>query len=243
MEGFSNIAFICYSHSSYSDVWDMFWGQLNKYIPTVKKYFFVDKLVKPVSDDIKVILYEDLLYSDKFLKCLESIKEPFCIYHQEDMVLYNKPNLNKIKELTNFIKEYNVDYIKLLKGGHQIDVRLEDMPIDNLFYIPHDPKFLSYANQPTIWKTKTLKQIFKNTSNTDIRDFETKASLYMNTTDILGLYWHDNEKKRGMSHWDSSIYPFGGMIFKGKWVYSEYNTELTQLHKKYNINKNLRGVV
>jgi len=32
------------------------------------------------------------------------------------------------------------------------------------------------------------------------------------------------------------------MIFKGKWVYSEYNKELNNLHEEYKIDKNNRGV-
>ncbi len=44
-----------------------------------------------------------------------------------------------------------------------------------------------------------------------------------------------------MHHWDSSLYPYGNMIFKGKWVYSEYGKELSELHKKYGIDKNNRG--
>jgi hypothetical protein len=157
------------------------------------------------------------------------------------MVLYDKPNLIKIEDLYNFLSEYKVDYIKLLKGGHVQDIPLDKMPIDNLFWIPHTN--LSYTNQPTIWKMDSLKLVFEKTPNTSIRDFEIKASNYVNTSNLLGLYWHAGEEKRGLYHWDSSVYPFGGMISKGKWVYSEYNKELTYLHKKYDVDKTLRGVI
>jgi len=237
-----DLAFICYSHSEYSDVWDMFFGQLNEFIPNSKKYLFTNELVKDVPKDVEVIIYDDTVdYSNKVLKCLSTIKEKFCIFHQEDMVLYDKPNLIKIEDLYNFLSEYKVDYIKLLKGGHVQDIPLDKMPIDNLFWIPHTN--LSYTNQPTIWKMDSLKLVFEKTPNTSIRDFEIKASNYVNTSNLLGLYWHAGEEKRGLYHWDSSVYPFGGMISKGKWVYSEYNKELTYLHKKYDVDKTLRGVI
>ena len=240
-----NLAFICYSHSEYSDVWDMFFGQLKKYIPKAKIYFFINKLTKDVGENIKVIEYDDTIdYSNKVLECLEQIEEPLCVYHQEDMVLYDTPDFNKLSELCNFISEYKIDYIKLLKGGHLIDIKLDNMPIENLYWIPHNTNgiSLSYTNQPTIWKVNKLKEVFKNTPNTHIRDFEVKASNYVNKSDLVGLYWFANEGKRGMHHWDSNIYPCGGMISKGKWD-SSYNKELEILYKKYNINKELRGQI
>ncbi len=234
-------AIICYSHSSYNDVWDMFFGQLNKFLPNLKKYFFVDKPIENPPPNTNIIIYDDLPFSNKFLNCLNQVEEKFCIYHQEDMVLYDSPNLNHLNQLVTILNEYNIDYIKLLKGGHTNDIKLDNTPLDKLYYIPHTG--LSYANQPTIWKTNALKQIFKNTSNTDIREFETKASNYLNTTNMVGMYWYNNEDKRGIFHYNSSVYPHGNFISKGKWVYSEYENELKTLHDQYKIDKSKRGIV
>ena len=45
-----------------------------------------------------------------------------------------------------------------------------------------------------------------------------------------------------MSHWDSKVYPYvATAIVKGKWNYSEYESELSSLHKEYNVDKNIRG--
>ena len=49
-----------------------------------------------------------------------------------------------------------------------------------------------------------------------------------------------NEPKKVLHHWDSALYPHGNLISKGKWA-SEYNDVFEILHKKYKINKNLRG--
>jgi hypothetical protein len=68
------------------------------------------------------------------------------------------------------------------------------------------------------------------------------ASGYVNNSGIQGLYWFNNEDKRGQYHWDSSVYPHGNMIFKGEWVYSEYDKELNNLHEEYKIDKNNRGL-
>ena len=150
----NSIPIICYSHSTYSDVWDIFFGQLEKYFPNNKKYLFTDSVVKDIPKDVEVILYDDKLsYSKRLSSCLSKLEEDIVLFHHEDMILYDKPNVEKLNELYNFLKTYEIDYIKLLKGGHDFDVPLDNMPVDNLYWIPHDGKKLSFAIQPTIWKS------------------------------------------------------------------------------------------
>tara|TARA_B100000131_G_scaffold249469_1_gene242761 strand:+ start:4658 stop:5395 length:738 start_codon:yes stop_codon:yes gene_type:complete len=243
-----DIPVICYSHSEYSDVWDIHFGQLNKNLPTSNKYLFTNDVNRDISDDIKVILYDDKLsYSKRVLSCLEQLEDDIVLFQHEDMILYDGVEVNKLNSIIDFLKEYDIDYVKLIKGGHNDDIKLENMPIDNLYYIPH--RDLSFAIQPTLWKIDKLKDICKNAEqsslvgNVAVGNFELSASEYINNSDIKGLYWYSGEKKRGMYHWDSKIYPYGNMIFKGKWVYSEYDEELVRLHKEYNIEKNIRGTI
>ena len=244
-----NVAFICYSHSEYSDVWDLFFGQLNTYFPKVKKYLFTDKVTEKTLDDIQIVTYDDTTsYSQRVVECLKKVKEDLCVFHHEDMVLLDKPDITKLTEICDFIRKYKIEYVKLLKGGHNEDIKLDGMPIDNLFWVPHNTNGISvsFAIQPTIWKVKYLLEVFTNSGESNLKgnvavgDFELTASEYINNSTINGLYWFNNEPKRGLHHWDSSLYPHGNLISKGKWA-SEYNDTLKTLHKKYNINKNLRG--
>lgn len=246
----NNTAFICYSHSEYSDIWGMFFGQLNKYFPDVKKYLFTDKVTKSLSSNINIITYDNSLsYSHRVAYCLEQVKEEICLFHHEDMVLYNNPDIKKLNELCHFLLEYDVGYIKLLKGGKFQDTRLPDISFKQLYYLNKDEYMLTFAIQPTLWKTSNLHKVYKNSSPTNIEgiaaagNFELQGSQYLNGTSIIGLYWYDNETKRGSHHYNSSVYPHGNFVSKGKWVYSEYNNELIELHKKYNIDKNIRGTV
>ena len=244
-----DVAFICYSHSEYSDVWDLFFGQLNKYFPNVKKYLFTDKVNREILSDINVVTYDNnLAYSKRVSHCLDFVKEDLCIFHHEDMVLLNHPQEDKLKEICNFLRKYKIDFVKLLKGGHLIDIKLDDMPLDNLYWIPHNSNGISvsFAIQPTIWKVKTLKDIYTNSGTSDVKgniaagQFELFASEYVNKNKIMGLYWFSDEKKRGLYHWDSSLYPHGNLISKGKWA-AEYKEEFKELHQTYNIDINLRG--
>jgi len=245
-----NTAFICYSHSEYSDVWDMFFGQLNKYLPNVKKYLFTDKVNKDIPNDVNVITYDDSLpYSNRVTYCLEQINEKICLFHHEDMVLYDTPNIKNLNKIYHFLSEYDVGYVKLLKGGFFNNTTLENIPLKQLYYLNKNDYILTFAIQPTLWKVNDLLNIYKNSNTTNsmgaaaVGSFELQGSNYLNNTDIKGFFWYDNEDKRGMHHYNSSIYPHGNFLSKGKWVYSEYKDELTKLHEEYNIDKNIRGII
>jgi hypothetical protein len=65
----------------------------------------------------------------------------------------------------------------------------------------------------------------------------------MCNNNISGLYYYNEEPKRGGNHYDSSIYPYiATALVKGKWNLSEYKKELGTLLEQYNIDKDLRGV-
>ena len=67
----NNYCIFLYSHSEYSDVWDLTFGQIYKYInlDEVSIIFCVDKLNDyKIDDRIKVVYYDNnLIYSDRIL--------------------------------------------------------------------------------------------------------------------------------------------------------------------------------
>lgn len=246
----SNVAFICYSHSEYSDVWDMFFGQLNKYLPSAKKYLFTDKVNRSVADNISIVTYDNKLpYSYRVASCLEQIDEKICLFHHEDMVLYDAPDLDNLNKVYNFLVEYDVGYVKLLKGGAFTNISLDNTPIEHLYFLDKNDYMLTFAIQPTLWKVDALLDVYKNATPSTITgaaaagSFEVQASKYLNSTEIVGFFWYNKESKRGAYHYNSSIYPHGNFITKGKWMYSEYGIELEQLHRDYGIDKSIRGTI
>tara|TARA_R100001509_G_scaffold134071_1_gene87622 strand:- start:1045 stop:1776 length:732 start_codon:yes stop_codon:yes gene_type:complete len=241
----TNIAFICYSHSSYSDLWDMFFGQVSKFLPGVKKYLFVDSLPKHVDDDITVITYDDSeCYATRVKNCLSKVSEDLCFYNHEDFIIYDTPKVDKLNELIELVSSKNIDYVKLLRGdchnGYD-NIALKHIPIDNLYYIPHTG--LSFTIQPSIFRVSDLSEIMINCSDSGVHQIEESGSSYVNNSNLHGLFWYAGENKRGSHHWDSSVYPHGGMISKGKWCASIYKNELDELSCRYGIDLNKRGVV
>ena len=203
---------------------------------------FTDKTTM-VIEGVNVIEYDvNTEYSDRIYKCLQKVEGDTIFFHHEDMVAYDEPDKNVLNDIVDLVKNYNVDFVKLLKGGNHTDIIIEDIPVKNLYYIPLNG--LSYTVQPSIWKRDSLLQIHRMCPNVSVRNIELVGSDYLNKKqDTFGLYWYAKESKRGMHHWNSRAYPNGNMISKGKWIYSEYGKELTQLHEQYKINKNTRGTI
>jgi len=243
-----DIAIIMYSHSEYSDAWQMFFGQTEKYMPNVKKkYILTDKKLDIIPEDWIALEYNnDDSYAKRVASCLEKVEEEYCIFHHEDMPLYDDPNINKIKEFKKVLdQEDDISYVKLVKGGmydtNHIDIKYKDY--NDLFSLDESGSFL-YAVQPSLWKTEELFRLYRITKINHIREFEhcaTQICTYMN---IRGLYYYADEEKRGMFHWNSKVYPYiCTAINKGKWNTSEYREELIEIFNEYSIDPNIRGEI
>ena len=70
-----------------------------------------------------------------------------------------------------------------------------------------------------------------------------KYNDFMVQNNIKGLYYYNNEPKRGSNHYDSELYPYiATALVKGKWNLSEYQKELGDLLEEYKLNVSKRGV-
>ena len=65
-----DLSLITWSHSSYSDVWPMYFGQLEKHFPQIKQYMFIDKNSKDISKKCVQLINDEN----------ESISTEICAY-------------------------------------------------------------------------------------------------------------------------------------------------------------------
>lgn len=240
-----DLALVIDTTSRYSDIWPMYFGQLNRFFPQeISKYLFVDECSSNPIDNLIVVKYDNNdSYRNQFLNCLRQVKEPYIVYNSEDYILYNKVFFERIYELVEILKREGSyrSFVKLIKGpestfqyGLHPHLHIIDDADSNLF-----------AQQVSIWRTDDLIRIFEYSHpNNGRMQQEPGGSAVCRRLDIHGLqYFKGIEKKRGIYHYDSDIFPsIATAIVKGKWNINEYSDILPPLVSEYNIDTSLRGV-
>jgi len=229
---------VCYTNSNTSDVWDMFYEQ-NKKFCSYRLYLLSDV---PHNDKKykNIYIYKNSQpYWQTWVQTLEDINPEFFIYLQEDFVLYNKVNEDKLNEYKEFLKE-NPEYsfIRLIKSGALNKIQLSN----TLYEIESDNQNI-FSMQPTIWRTSDFIKLYKEVKASKWFENETYVQKCIELN-LKGLYHYDNESKRGQNHYDSDVYPYiATALVKGKWNTSEYPDELNPLLQEYGINKDIRGTI
>jgi len=221
---------IVYTNSKCQDVFNIFKTQHDRYS---KLPLFV------ISDNNGDFTYknEDPYYKH-WLDALKVVDDDFFIYNQEDFILYNSVNHDVLNKLERFLVE-NPEYsfVRLIKSGQNLS---KEQLFENIYSIGDD-SFPLYSMQATIWNKNKFIELYEDTKQE--KWFE--CQVYEDSCkklNIKGIYYYDNEPKRG-GHHDSSIYPYiATAVVKGKWNLSEYKNELTPLIEHHKIDVNNRGI-
>tara|TARA_R110002012_G_scaffold311377_2_gene520857 strand:+ start:139 stop:858 length:720 start_codon:yes stop_codon:yes gene_type:complete len=235
--------FFIHTHTDCRDIWPVFFGQINKYFPDQSKHVLVNQ-ADSFLDNYNTIIYESTLdYTDRIKVALENFSDDIILFTHEDMIPYGEPLYEVMEEYCDLIKNDKADFIKLLKcmdtpGDYSF-------PLSNIHpNLSPCPKQYSFTIQPTLCKASKLLDVFNSCAPTNIWDFESKIhSIFTNFIhNKCFMSSFTDEKKRGLAHWDSTVYPHGNMIFKGMWTYKEYPLEIDLLSKEYEFDYKIRGV-
>ncbi len=218
-----NFKNIVYTHSDYFDVLEIFLEQQSKF--DVKDITIFSN--KKYNDENPHVLYkENLIYSEKLQYCLEQLEDEFVLYQHEDMFLYSKPNLNKVKKYVKILKDSNYSFVRLCKTGNCF------LSKSNLSFCLWEIDPISqdfFAVQPTIWKRKDLISFLKESGKSTIWDLELNSGKI--NSSVRGFLHYDAESARG-GHFNSSVWPYiATAIVKGKWNFKEYALELSVIDK------------
>jgi len=237
-----NVSIVMYSHSDYSDAWAPFFGQATKYMPKLKKYAIVDDDVGKIPDNWEVIKYDPAEpYNERFAHGLRQVETKLCIFHHEDMPLFEAPRLDLIADYAKMLRKEDISFIRLLKGEFLGQHPYKDY--EGVYTIPWLGQH-NFSVQPSLWKTDKLLEVYEKTKVRHIREFEPKSQQTCMYNNIHGTYAYYGEPKRGLYHYDSIVYPYvATAIVKGKWNLTEYKEELGALLEEYGINPEERGFV
>jgi hypothetical protein len=235
-----------YSHSDYSDVWDLTFGQIKKHInlDEVSIYLCVDKLNNYNLDNrIKVLFYDDkLCYTERVLSNIKNLQYDYILFLHEDWVITNTYNNNYVLELIKFMRKNNILHIRSYKayGGHKNDpINIRDTNNLNLEKIPNDAGYL-ISLQPGLWCYQTFVSLYSfNAHRPNLLEIITNEDCSFKNK-LTDKFFYENVR---LSE-DSILFPHIHSITNGKWVISNdsYN-KFELLFKEYNINTDIRGVM
>jgi hypothetical protein len=232
-----NLSLLTYTHSNASDIHDIYFDSIEKHFGVNKHVVLCD--IKLPRNGLTMSLYDN---SDKYYKQmidgLRMVTTDYVIYSQEDYILFNNVDLDKITNLIKVLDNDNeISFIRLIYSG--IDFPLVEYNED-LFYLNSNHDYF-FSTQITIWRTKDLIEMFEASMVETIWD-ELKNSKYLSNLGKIGLCVKDKGEPVG-GHYNSVIYPYiATAIVKGKWNYSEYKNHLDLIFNQYNVNINKRGI-
>ena len=252
----TDIAFIINTIGKNSDLWKMFFTQNDKHIDDDlfdNKYVFTNEVNDDIPSAYKTVLYdEEKLYRDQFLAGIREVPEEFCVYVSEDYILHNDVLTDEILTYRKILDDHpEISFIRFMKGGlidadfPPFDTSRSENVYQLFGYLPY-----FYTNQAALWRTRDLERIHAEGPNLHIggldyeNQFETQATITCRKIGTRGLYCYHGEKKRGMYHYDCSVWPhISTALVKGQWNLSEYPTELHSLLQEYEIDPTKRGIV
>lgn len=225
---------ICYTNSKCKDIWEM-------YVKQFKKNCDLDLIF--LSDE-QVLNEKTFLYNNfeqfyiQWVNFLKGYSEEYLIYNQEDFILYDKVKYNVINDYLNLLKN-NIEYsyIRLIRSG--ISKENVSKISNTLLEVSYND--INFSMQSCIWRTSDFYKVMEN-SESPFVFCENILDITSKIFNIKGLVHYNNENKRGDCHFDSNVWPYiATALVKKKWNFKEYNNELTNLLKTYNIDENDRG--
>lgn len=228
---------IVYTNSNCSDIWEMFLNE-NKKNTNLDLFVICDKSDFPIDDKNRLFVYDNKdNYYTSWVSGLRQYNTKNFIYLQEDFVLYDKVDDEKIINLCELLNNSEYSFIRLIKSGS-----LNNKKIFEFLYEIEPCNNDIFSMQPTIWKTEDYIKILESVKEQKWLETPNYRN-YMCENNIKGLYFYNGEPKRGLNHCDSSIYPYiATAIVGGKWNTREYPNELPPLISKYGINIDNRGI-
>jgi|10_taG_2_1085330.scaffolds.fasta_scaffold105592_2 hypothetical protein len=245
-----DIALIVNTVSKNSDLWKLFFGQLERHLGgEFKKYVFVDEGNDDIPSDCETILYDkEQIFQEQFSSCIAKVPEKYCIYISEDYILYEDVRLDLIEEYHKVMERHPVlSFIRFVRGG-VIDMGMSNYRHYNDLYELSTALPYFYTGQVALWRTRDLEKIHVegpklHIGNNDWENsFEYQATKVCQDLHLKGLYCYHGEPKRGIYHYDTIVFPhICTALVKGQWNMAEYKMELTPLLDDYKIDTIPRG--
>ena len=234
----NNISLLTYTHTNTKDVHPVYFGELEKYFPSLENNYVTcnEKI-----DYANCIVYNDSdRHSTQMINALNVIPTKYVIYAQEDYILFDYVNTDELNKLISYMEsDESIPFIRLIQCGLG---NVTEKYNDDLAYLDSNWEYY-FSTQITIWRKDILLQMYKNADPEKITSTEVNHVQSLRDISTKGMFHLKRGNQIG-GHFNSHAYPYiATAIVKGRWNYTEYETELQNVFKCYNINPFERGIV
>lgn len=208
------------THSSASDCWPMFFGQLGKHWPAHPRVVVATDA--DVGVEVQQLNYKGIAkFTNQYLAGLCLVETPYVMTLQDDFLLYADVDEAAIRDAIDSIGEYSC--VRLIDSGRELE----------------------YSMQASVWATQALKLLYASAELPTPWEAELSLNATMKHFGMKCKQRHDDHlPMRGRNHRDSPIFPYiSTALVRGKWNVSEYPSILPPLLEQYGIDPNVRGAV
>jgi hypothetical protein len=229
----SDICIMMYSHSEYSFFWKAAIPLLEKYAGNIKIYWCCDTLADYVLPDNWTFHKYDpsLSWASRIKGCLDLITTKYVIYLQEDWLLIDNIEMDKLKYLMNFMDEKGCKYLT-----SDIRQRYDVPPIPSVYTHYEFQNIHGHWFQPSIWNKELLYSI----ALTDCKMNENEVGESLKLTHASVCYAIRNNRFKEVAT-RSLFYPHIHAMNGGKWTFIKFPC-LKALLESYGIDTSKRGV-
>jgi hypothetical protein len=229
---------IAYTNSNCQDIWEMFIKQNRKHTD-IPLYMISDKLIDDIEPKNQLIYLNSDPYYQVWIDSVQKFGGEYFIYLQEDFVLYNDVNEEKINEYVDFLKNNpQYSFVRLLRSGNLYNKKLSD----SLFEI-ESTNINVFAMQATIWRSVDYIRLLSLVKGREWWEYEEYRNR-MIALNMQGVYHYNGEERGGVMHNNTIVYPYiATALVKGKWNVGEYGNHLNKMFDEYNIDVNKRGII
>jgi len=238
-----NICHLTYTHSSYSDLWPIYFAQMKKYFSVgMDHHVAVENSDVLLPKEVTPVVYKDSdAYSERLISVLEKLEGyELVFFDHEDMFLYAEPDYLELTKYFYYLHSGSLDYIRLIKGGNCEFQTLAECRSLHEFDMQSEWIF---SIQPSFWRRTSLIELITLCPKSSIWELEVRGQDIIRRIRARCAFSHRSGIKRGLFHFDNDVYPYiATSIVKGKWNLSEYSQELSTLLNKYRIDPTIRGV-
>lgn len=201
-ESSEKLAIVILSCDKYSDLWDGFFHQLNKYFPFDNKKYLISNILdykNPNTKNLSIIKTgEDIDWSTNLLKALDRIPENKLLIILEDIYLSAQFDIKKFLKVQEFTFIDDSQHIKIFSGPKATQLTLDT------FIYRYKPGMTYLATVNGIWDKNTLQKI--------IIPGESAWQFEVN-----GSYRAQYLAKK-FYNLDSDLLPSINIVEKGKWI-------------------------